>query len=37
LKQLLETGEIPTIKGQPHGKRSAADKTLQTLLGEHAA
>src|SRR3954465_3871126 len=37
LKQLLETGEIPTTKGQAHGKRSAADKALQTLLGEHAA
>jgi uncharacterized membrane protein len=37
LKQVLETGEIPTIKGQPHGKRSAADKALQKLLGEHAA
>ncbi len=31
LKQLLETGEMPTTAGQPHGKRSLLGKALEPL------
>jgi uncharacterized membrane protein len=31
LKQLLETGEIPTTDGQPHGGRSVVGKTLELV------
>lgn len=29
LRALIETGEIPTVEGQPHGERSALGKILQ--------
>jgi uncharacterized membrane protein len=35
LKQLLETGEIPTTEGQPSGRRSMVGKTLE--LVEHGS
>jgi uncharacterized membrane protein len=30
-KRLVETGEIPTIEGQPHGRRSALGRTFQRM------
>ncbi len=34
LKQWMETGEIPTIAGQPHGVRGARGKVMQRLFRE---
>ncbi len=34
LKQWMETGEIPTIAGQPHGARGARGKVMQRLFRE---
>lgn len=31
LKALLETGEVPTIEGQPHGRRSAVGQAVETI------
>lgn len=31
LKALLETGEVPTIEGQPHGRRSAVGKAVEQI------
>ncbi|HYX39001.1 MAG TPA: SDR family NAD(P)-dependent oxidoreductase [Oligoflexus sp.] len=31
LKALLETGEVPTIEGQPHGRRSAIGQTVENF------
>lgn len=31
LKALVETGEIPTIKGQPHGLRRSAQHTVEVI------
>ena len=33
-KALAETGEIPRIKGQPHGERGVIGKTKESLYGE---
>jgi uncharacterized membrane protein len=35
LKQLVETGEIPTTKGQPSGRRSATGKFLKKVYKVH--
>ncbi len=34
-KQLAETGEIPTTKGQPHGSRNWSARVKQLTFGEH--
>jgi uncharacterized membrane protein len=34
-KQLVETGEIPTVEGQPHGPRGAVGNMKQWIYGEH--
>jgi hypothetical protein len=31
LKALLETGEVPTIEGQPHGRRSAMGQAVENI------
>jgi short-subunit dehydrogenase len=31
LKALLETGEVPTIDGQPHGRRSAVGEAVESI------
>jgi hypothetical protein len=31
LKALLETGEVPTIEGQPHGRRSAVGQAVESI------
>jgi len=31
LKALLETGEVPTIEGQPHGRRSALGQAVESF------
>jgi short-subunit dehydrogenase len=31
LKALLETGEVPTIEGQPHGRRSAVGQAVENI------
>ena len=36
-KQLMEAGEIITVEGQPHGKRSGKAKLLQVLFREPEA
>ena len=33
-KQFVESGEIPSVKGQPHGPRGAVGKTKEWALGE---
>jgi uncharacterized membrane protein len=33
-KNLMETGEIPTVQGQPHGKRSMLGRVIQFVSGE---
>ena len=33
-KQLVETGEIPSVKGQPHGPRGATGAVKEWALGE---
>jgi uncharacterized membrane protein len=35
-KALAETGEIPTIEGQPHGRRGAVAKMKRSTYGETA-
>ncbi len=34
LKQLMETGEIPTTVGQPHGRRTAFVRMLHAATNE---
>jgi hypothetical protein len=34
-KALIETGEIPTTQGQPHGPRGVSGKVKASLYGEH--
>jgi len=34
MKQLLETGEIPTTKGQPSGRRGLKGRVMERLLRE---
>ena len=36
LKQLVETGEIPTTKGQPSGRRSVTGKLLKRAYNVHS-
>ena len=33
-KQLVESGEIPSVKGQPHGPRGVSSKTKEWMYGE---
>ncbi|WP_176736633.1 SDR family NAD(P)-dependent oxidoreductase [Oligoflexus tunisiensis] len=33
LKALLETGEVPTTEGQPHGRRSATGQAVEEISG----
>lgn len=35
LKELIEGGEIPTVEGQPAGRRGISGKLKRFLLGEH--
>ncbi len=35
LKELIESGEIPTVEGQPAGRRGISGKLKQILLGEN--
>jgi uncharacterized membrane protein len=34
-KQIAETGEIPTVKGQPHGNRGVSGTIKQWMYGEN--
>jgi uncharacterized membrane protein len=34
-KAMLETGEIPTVKGQPHGPRGISGGIKEIMYGEH--
>ena len=35
MKELIESGQIPTVEGQPAGRRGISDKLRQILMGEN--